>query len=403
MKVCPINALARGLFVQYDHHATFASSSWPMFYYLFACLLLWIGMTIYLVANSRRISHLRDCDAAMARTPAVDIVVAMRNEENDVEQALSSLTRMRYPGYRIVVVNDRSTDRTPQILERLAQTLPIIVHTVQELPPGWLGKNHALYQGFLASQAEWLLFTDADIVFHPETLSKAMAVVQRQQLDHLTALPHVRSRSALLNRVLSTFAVMLELKVRPWAVRNPKSKAAFGVGAFNLVRRSVYAQAAAVPALRMRPDDDLKLGEFIKAAGFRQDVVNGEGMVQLEWYRNLREFIDGLMKNTFAVSNYNPVLATAGAMAALLIFCLPVPLGLLWPDDACRVLGAAILLCQVLIVALRPGDGKWNGGLMWFAGGLMAWIIVKSMVITLWQGGIWWRGSFYGLKELKGR
>jgi glycosyltransferase involved in cell wall biosynthesis len=119
----------------------------------------------------------------------------------------------------------------------------IQVITINELGPGWLGKNHALYQGYLQSSEEWLLFTDADILYNSQALKKAMNYALKHNLDHLTALAEITSRSSLFKSVMNTFAIMLEIKLKPWKVSDPSSNASIGVGAFNLVKRTAYEKA----------------------------------------------------------------------------------------------------------------------------------------------------------------
>src|SRR5262245_16111737 len=95
--------------------------------------------------------------------PAVSLIAPARNEERHIEAAVRSLVKIDYPNLEITIVNDRSTDGTATILDRLAAEFPQlnVVH-LTELPAGWLGKNHALHLGASRSHGEWLLFTDAD-------------------------------------------------------------------------------------------------------------------------------------------------------------------------------------------------------------------------------------------------
>lgn len=372
--------------------------------YAIAMVLVWTGVSIYLIISSRKIDYLKEVVVPFyADSPSVALVIAVRNEEAEVEEALSSVCGLRYSNFTITVINDRSTDRTPEILQRMAQANPQIrLITVNQLPPGWLGKNHALYQGYLASKEEWLLFTDADVKFATGALRKAMYYADKQELDHLTVFPEITSRSWLFQSVVNTFALMLNMKLRPWNASDPNSSASVGVGAFNLVRRTAYEKAGTHAVISLRPDDDLKLGERIKKAGFRQGVLYGEKETWLQWYTSLGEFIRGLMKNTFSVSNYNLFVAAMFALATFFLIVLPVPLLLLlgypfWP------LGVFILLSQVLIMLLTRGvNGRWwHVLLIPFAGLVMVYIIVRSSLLTIRQGGIYWRDSFYSLNELK--
>src|SRR6476659_2003251 len=147
----------------------------------------WIITSIYLLVNSYKISYLKNVSLPIHFSePSVAIIIAVKDEEREVEQALNSVCKLEYNNYNVVVINDRSTDRTPEILHRVAQQNPSIsVITIKDLPPGWLSKNHALYQGYLASSEEWLLFTDADIIYKTTALKKAISYAIHHHIDHL--------------------------------------------------------------------------------------------------------------------------------------------------------------------------------------------------------------------------
>ncbi|HEY1115694.1 MAG TPA: glycosyltransferase family 2 protein [Chitinophagaceae bacterium] len=371
--------------------------------YSIVLTLAWVIVTVYILVNSRRVRHLKDMDPASGPLPSLAVIIPVRNEEAEVEAALASVLRLDYPGLQVVVINDRSTDSTPAILQRMAAAHPTLtLLTITELPEGWLGKNHALYRGYCATATEWMLFTDADVLFRPQALRKAMHYVQQQSLDHLVVMPEVTSPSALFKAVMNTFALMLDVRQRPWAVSNLRSSASIGIGAFNLVRRTAYEGGGTHKAYSLRPDDDLKLGEHIKKAGFRPGILYGNGQVSLQWYTSLGQFVRGLMKNTFSVANYNPLLAFGFVLATLVVFVLPIPLSLLWGTKGVLMAGI-ILLSHVTLMSFKPGvKGKWwHGLLLPFAGAVMAYIITASTIRTLRQGGIYWRDHFYPLEELR--
>jgi len=373
------------------------------FYYSLLITLAWAGTITYLLINGKKIGYL-NLQPAVDIEPAVAIIIAVRNEEADLEKALQSVCNLNYANYRIVVLNDRSTDGTAAILETFTgKYSQLTVTHIITLPHGWLSKNHALYQGYLNSTEEWMLFTDADVEFHPDTLSKAAGYVTQNKLDHLCILPEVVSRSEFLNSILGTFTMLFMLQFRPWAAINPKSKESIGIGAFNLVRRTAYEKAGTHNLIKLRPDDDLKLGHMIKAAGLRQEVLAGKGYVGLEWYRNVHQFINGLMKNSFAVADYNVGKTIGGIIGILVLITLPVPLMLIFGDTTERLMVLAILIFQAAFMASPVLPNKWWHAVMIpFAGFLMAYISAKSAFITLKQGGIYWRDSFYSLDMLKG-
>jgi len=370
-----------------------------LFWYGIVMCVGWIILLTYLLVNLAKIKQLKDQPIATTE-PYLAIIIAVRNEEEDVEKALQSVCNINYQNHRIIVINDRSTDRTGEILSRFNHP-KLSVITIDNLPLGWLGKNNALYQGYKNSDEEWLLFTDADVEFHPDAISRAFGYVEKHSLDHLSILPDVQSRSTLLNSVLATFTAMLLLAVRPWDARNPKRTGSIGVGAFNLVKRSAYEKASTHERIRLRPDDDLKLGQNIKNARLRQDALSGTGLVSLEWYKNLGQFVRGLEKNAFAVVNYNFFRTIFDVLSCLITVALPLPLMLIFGDTNVRLMACLMLTGQFIYTSTIPPNKWWYALMIPFGGFLMAFIVLRSAVVTLKQGGIYWRNSFYSLAMLR--
>lgn len=371
--------------------------------YAIVMLVAWVGVAILLIVHTRKIRFMKDFSPHLAQAPAVAIVIAVKDEEAEVEQALQSVCGLQYPNFRIIVVNDRSTDGTAAILQRMAAKDPrLTVITIDTLPDGWLGKNHALYKGYCASTEEWLLFTDADVKFAPLALQKAMNYVQQNNLDHLTALAEITSPSSLFVAVMNVFSIMLDIKLKPWTIADPKSSSSMGVGAFNLVKRTAYEKAGTHVMIALRPDDDLKLGERIKRAGGRQDVLYGEKEISLAWYSSLPAFVNGLMKNMYSVYNYRFMPAMGTALVTFLILALPVPL-LLVSGAPYHWMGLGIIASQLVLLLGKKGIHAqwWHALIIPFAGLVMVYIIIRSAIVTERQGGIYWRSSFYSLKELR--
>jgi glycosyltransferase involved in cell wall biosynthesis len=365
----------------------------------------WAFLLIWLIVNGRKIIYLSSIKIPLIdSTPSVVIVIAVRNEAYALREALTSVCNLDYKNYKVVVVNDRSTDGSGEILSELAtkfQRLKII--NIETLPAGWLGKNHALFTGAAFSNEEYILFTDADVLYNKNALNKAMHYCLKNNLDHLAILPGMISPSAALTSVLMTFVIILTAVQRPWAARKKTSKTSMGVGAFNLVKRSIYEKTGTHKSIAMRPDDDLKLAAAIKDAGGAADVLYGQDEIQLEWYASVKEFINGLMKNIFSGFKYNIVLAAAGALGTLFFFVLPLPLILVLGNCQERILGICILIFQILLYGNMPGaKGKWWYGLMIiYSGIVITYIIARATIINTYDGGIYWRDTFYSLDELK--
>jgi glycosyltransferase involved in cell wall biosynthesis len=370
-------------------------------------LVLLLGLLLSgvdLVLGIRQIERLEDLPSLTGPAPFVSVVVAARNEERNVEAAARSLLAQAYPSLEIIAVDDRSTDRTGAILDaRAAEEPRLKVMHVRELPAGWLGKNHALWLGAAAARGEWLLFADADVIMAPDAVSRAVAYAERRGLDNVTILPDTMMPGLLLKGFVCVGIVIFGLALRPWKARDPKSRHFVGVGAFNLVRAGAYARAGGHEPIRLRPDDDIKLGRILKRSGAKQDALSGRGMVSVEWYRTIGETIDGLMKNSFAVVQYNPLLMIAGVAFYLIVGLAPL-LALGLGAGPVRLFGGLAVAVQLLLHLFVAGEAalpKRAVLLYPVIYVLFAWILLRALVLNLSQGGITWRGTFYPLSELR--
>ena len=365
----------------------------------------WVPAGIWLMLNRHALTVLASVPVEDDHPlPAVSIVIPARNEERNLEQALESVLALDYQDLEIIVVNDRSTDRTGAILETMAERdLRLTVVTIESLPDGWIGKPYALHTGAQQARGEFILFTDADIVFDPTALRKAMAHVLAHQFDHVTVIPQSAMPGFFLKTFSTTFGIFMFILFKPWKARNPRSRCYMGVGAFNLVRMSAYRAMGGHQPVALRPDDDLKFGKLVKDHGYRQDVLNGRGMVTVEWYRSVGELIDGLMKNMFAGMEYRVSSVVTATIAALLIHIWPwigVWVAEGWPQAGYAV--TVVMMVGSFGVAMAPFGVKFRHGLLLpLTIGLLVYIQCRSAALALWRGGIVWRGTFYPLRQLK--
>ena len=365
----------------------------------------WVPAGIWLMLNRHALAVLESVAVEDEHPlPAVSVVIPARNEERNLEQALESVLALDYSDLEIIVINDRSTDATGAILEEMAERDPhLTVVTIDSLPAGWIGKPYALHVGAQQARGEFILFTDADIVFHPSALRKAMAHVQAHQFDHVTVIPQSAMPGFFLKTFSATFGIFMFILFQPWKARNPRSRCYMGVGAFNLIRTSAYRAMGGHQQVALRPDDDLKFGKLVKDHGYRQDVLNGRGMITVEWYRSVGELIDGLMKNMFAGMEYRVSAVIAATLAALIIHIWPwigVWVAGGWPQAGYAV--AMLMMVGSFGVAMAPFGVKFRHGLLLpLTISLLVYIQCRAAVLALWRGGIVWRGTFYELRQLK--
>jgi cellulose synthase/poly-beta-1,6-N-acetylglucosamine synthase-like glycosyltransferase len=379
--------------------------------------LAWSVTTLQLAWHISEIADLTEAgretpkDAAL---PPLTIVVPARNEEAEIEEALRSLLELDYPQFQVVAVDDRSTDQTGPIMDRLAaepaaQGRLRVVH-VRELPAGWLGKLHAMWLGSKRSDSqqessEWLLFTDADCVFQPESVRRAIYYAIQNRVDHLVLFPTGQMKTLGERMLISFPQVMASFAMRPWKVRDPKARDHIGVGAFNLIRRSAYDAIGTYEKLRLEVVDDVKLGESIKRAGLRQDVVCGPGLVTLRWAVGAAGIIGALEKNLFAFLRFRLSLALA-VCAATFFLCVWPFTGLAlahgWARFPFAVAVAMIALAYTLTARYAAGSG-WLFLTCPFGGLLFIAAVLRSTYRALRDGAVTWRGTKYSLAELKKR
>src|SRR5258708_25104489 len=202
--------------------------------------------------------------------PSLTVVAPGRNEEAALEPALRSLAQLDYPNFEVIALNDRSTDSTGEIMDRVAADSAGKVHVlhVRELPAGWLGKTHAIWLGAQPGTGEWILFTDADCLFERTALRRAVFYAEQQRLDHLVVCPTAVMHTGGEKMMMSFFQTMFSVVHRPWKVSDPRAKDYVGMGAFNMVRRDVYNRIGTYERLRLEVVDDMKLGEAAKPPPF---------------------------------------------------------------------------------------------------------------------------------------
>jgi len=354
-----------------------------------------------------------------AGNPRVSIIVPARNEEDIIEQALSALLALDYDNYEVIAVNDRSTDRTGQIMDSVEKKPHFsqktremghpfsppefrVVHH-RELPAGWLGKTHAMWTAANQATGEWLLFTDADVLFKPDSLRRALAYAEAEPADHVVLFPRMIMKRPGEYMMIAFFQTMFMFGHRPWKVADPSTDDHMGVGAFNLVRRRVYHAVGTYEALRMEVLDDMKLGKVVKRAGFAQRNVFGSDLISIRWAHGAMGVVNNLTKNFFAVLSFQWWRTLISAFGLGFLNFGPF-LGVWLAHGWARVPYAVALGSMFLIyigMSWRSSVPAYYFLLHPVSTALFIYTLLRSMVLTLWNDGIEWRGTKYPLEELR--
>jgi hypothetical protein len=385
---------------------------WTLLYWISGVLLalIWLVPTVQLALHSSEVADLTQPEwnpAQDAALPSLTIVVPARNEEAEIETALRSLLHLNYPLYEVVAVNDRSTDQTGAIMDRLAaepaSAGKLRVLHVRDLPSGWLGKVHAMWLGGQQNQSDWLLFTDADCVFRPDSACRAIHYATKTATDHLVLFPTAHMKTLGERMMISFPQVMSSFAMRPWKVRDPNARDHIGVGAFNLIRRSAYDAIGTYEKLRLEVVDDIKLGEAIKKAGLRQDVVFGPELVSLRWAVGAAGVVANLEKNLFAFLQFRISLVLA-VCAITFFLCVCPFLGLFVAPGWTRA-GFGIAVALIALAYTFTGRYMASSPLLFItcpiAAIVFAFATLQSAFVAVRDGAITWRGTKYPLAELK--
>lgn len=374
---------------------------------------LWLAATsclfaaVSLIAIIRTVLSIRRAPpvTTVASWPKLSLIVPACNEADTLEAATRDKLSTRYPNLELVLVNDRSTDATGEIADRLAAgDLRIRVVHITALPDGWLGKVHALARGAAVASGELLLFSDADVHFAPETLERVVAACESRGHDFVTLMPRFLASGGLIDLVLTTFLRTLISMGRCWKVEDQSSRAAAGGGIFNMVRRSALERSPGIEWLRMEVADDVAFGQMMKHSGARCALYDGTDDVSLYYYRSVGEAARGLEKNAYAMfTGFN----LPGHFACLL-FGATVELGslvgLLAADSQARLVGGAALLFMTLTQTIAARWLKrplWTGLVPWLGPVAMLTLSARSAVLAEWRSGIVWRGTSYSLTALR--
>lgn len=327
----------------------------------------------------------------------VSVIVTACNEADTIEPAMASLQSLSLPGLEFIVVNDRSTDETGTIIDQMALNDDRVrVLHIDTLPEDWLGKVHAMHRATELASGDWLLFTDADVVFHPGVIGRAVGHAEDLDLDHLTLIPAMVGDSILLDLTVIAFFQLVCHMVFGWA------RVPFGAGAFNLVRRRTYERSEGIEWLRMEVADDTGLAYLITNAGGTSRAATALDGLSLSWYPTLGSMFRGLEKNAGLLSSQGqPWRVFLGWFAGTAAILTPLVCVALRPDHwPIVVAGFGLFAFATLRLRLRMNGRLWLAPFAPLGLFLVGTCGLWSMIQILRTGGINWRGTTYPWDKL---
>jgi hypothetical protein len=375
---------------------------------LVAISVVTLARGIALVVVLRRIPLLKDRVQREARVhgvrdplPSVTICCAGRNEAAHLEDAIRSWLEQDLPNLQVIFADDRSSDESFAILERLAAEDPrVVALRIEQRPDGWLGKCHALHQAARRAKGDYILFTDADVKLAPGALAKAAALCRDERADHLVLLPEVETDSALQHAFTIFFFHEFVLLAGGLSANRDDGRCILGVGAFNMVSRAAYESVGGHEEIRMQVGDDVALARLLGRAGFRHRVLGGQELVSLHWQRGVVGTIRGLEKNAFWGARLSvPLLVVAAG--ALVVLQLPL-VGPAFGAPGWAALAIWLIGVSLPHLASAPFPRSPLGVALHPVSVLLFLATLgNSALRVLHRGGIDWRGDVFTLAELR--
>ena len=366
----------------------------------------WVWKTIETARGLPRIPNiaLPQYDRTPDGNPSLTVIVPARDEAADVAACLQSLLQQDYLNLQIIAVDDRSTDQTGSIMEALAAEHPAklrVLH-ITELPPGWLGKTHAMAFAARHASSDYLLFTDADILFRPDALRRCLAQAVAANADHFVTLPTPTIKTVGEGMLLGFLQVVGLWVTRPWRADNPRATRDFvGIGAFCLLRASAYQQLGGFEAFRLEVLEDLTLARRVKLLGLRQRVAVSPGLVKVHWAQGAMGVVNVMTKNLFAIFRFHISFLLIACAWLTLFYLVPIAF-LTYPSTRVpAVVTVAAIAVLYRLTGRLSGTSAWYAALFPVSAALFIYSLLHSMFVTLKQGGVIWRGTFYPLAELR--
>ncbi len=264
--------------------------------------------------------------------PTISAIIPARNEEATIAACIESLAQQPEIT-EILVVNDQSTDATGEIVQALQSTYPQLrLLLTTTLPPGWVGKNHAVHQGAREAKGDWLLFTDADVVHGPASARKALQVAQAlayatgssAAISHLVSYsPEQLTESWYEKSLIPVVYCRLANKFSFDEVNDPANPAAAANGQFLLISREAYDATGGHAAIAAELLEDVALAKKVKQAGYRIWFGSGKGIVSVRMYRTFAGMWEGWKKNLYRLMGSDPAALVSEISAAIVPIIVP--------------------------------------------------------------------------------
>ena len=362
-------------------------------------LVAWVMALIRTIVNLTLIPSLR-AGMRPASEPRVSVIIPARDEAHVIERTVRAFLAQTYANLEVIVINDRSTDGTGDIVRSIRDDRLTVIDGV-EPPAGWLGKPWALHRGSRVARGELLLFVDADLIYAPPAVAAAIAYLQARNVALLSLFPHLEMRGFGENAAMPMMTMAFHTFLPTWISNRTRfARLALGGGTGNLVVREVYEASGGHEELSDAVVDDIALARLVRRHGGRTEIVRAEELVSLRMYRGLREVVDGFTKNTFSALGRSYVAGFLVVAGCVIFHILPYALAL----TGDRVSIATVVVISITrLILFRALRYRIDAAI--FLHPVMAaiwtWIFIRSIWLTGIRRKVIWRGRTYDARHTR--
>ncbi len=367
----------------------------------------WLAVLILTIRAVRAIPLLeRTPDPEREEWPSVSVVIALHNDAENIEEAVAGLLEDGYPGLELVLVDQRSADGTPELIDSLAASDDRVkaVHA-EDVPGGWLARVYAMQRGIEESSGEWVAFTSPVARVKPGAIARAIDHCEARRLDYLAVIPGLYRRRPFLDSISQVLLRLMLIMEKAWRAAREDASVTIGSPSLSLARRSVLESAGGLAEVRMDPSEDISFVYLIRSAGARCGAVNGRGYVDSRFSRSLRDEAEEMERGVWA---------SLGAFSlarvfrlTLLFFALEfgpylffIPMGiphgtLIGTFTVTLSMIVSLIVCKWLRIPLAAAS--------FFPVDLLVvtFMMLRAGVVCARRGGISWQGEFYSTEMLR--
>lgn len=357
------------------------------------------------------------CKIPDQNLPFVSILVPARNEETKIERCLDSLLAQDYPNFELIVIDDRSTDRTGQIIEGYSKRDSRVKYVQgKDAPSGWIGKCNALAHAVGYASGDWYIFTDADTCHEKSSIRDAVAYSISNKTDLVSFVPMQELGSFWEKLVMPTLLSSFVLGDPFHSVNNPRAKRAYAYGQYIICRRSSYDALGGHQSVRDEIVEDHAIARVFKEKGYKILVGDGKTMYRVRMYTDLESMWQGWTKNLYSLIDshvinllailalLNIVLLTpfieAGIVAQMWLQADPSPFTL----PLSLLVGAQMIILMLwwrLTAEHRAGTTWWH--FLWLPFGAISVtaLQVHAAYLVLSGSKVNWKGRQYTVNTSK--